>query len=113
MKANPRLPSFILNEINRHPDRIRKFIRNVDFNNLWEILEKQHKKELAAYNITRENVPQIMVTIASLSVFPFAARGILEGIFENMHVDFDDFIEERKAFAADFVLSALKKRTNK
>jgi TetR/AcrR family transcriptional regulator len=113
MKENPRLPAFILNEVNRHPDRIRKMIKNVDFMKLWEILEKQHKKELEDYNITFDSVPQIMVTIASLSVFPFAARGILEGIFENIGVDFDSFIEERKDFAADFVLASLKNRNNK
>jgi|WetSurMetagenome_2_1015567.scaffolds.fasta_scaffold569230_1 TetR/AcrR family transcriptional regulator len=113
MKENPRLPSFILNEINRHPDRIKKMIRNIDFRRLWETLEKQHKKELEEYNITFESVPQIMVSIASLSVFPFAARGILEEIFDNLHVDFDSFVEERKDFAAEFVLSALKNRTKK
>jgi len=43
-----------------------------------------------------------MTTIASLSVFPFAAKGILEVIFENMGVDFDKYIEMRKNFAADF-----------
>jgi TetR/AcrR family transcriptional regulator len=113
LNENPRLPSFILNEINRHPERLKKMIKNVDFMKLWEILEKQHKKELEEYNITIESVPQIMVTIASMSVFPFAARGILEGIFENIGVDFDSFVEERKEFAADFVISALKNRTKK
>jgi AcrR family transcriptional regulator len=113
LKENPRLPSFILNEINRHPERIKKLIKNVDFLKLWEILEKQHKKELEEYNITFDTIPQIMVTIASMSVFPFAARGILEGIFENIGVDFDSFVEERKDFAADFVLRALKNRVNK
>jgi AcrR family transcriptional regulator len=113
MKENPRLPSFILNEINRHPERIKKLIKNVDFMKLWEILEAQHKKELEEYNITFESVPQIMVSIASLSVFPFAARGILEGIFENIGVDYDTFIEERKEFAADFVLSSLRNRSIK
>jgi TetR/AcrR family transcriptional regulator len=110
MRENPRLPAFLLNEINRHPERIKKMIRNVDFIKLWETLERQHKKELEEYNITFETVPQIMVSIASLSVFPFAARGILEGIFENLGVDFDTYIEERKEFAAEFVLGALRSR---
>jgi TetR/AcrR family transcriptional regulator len=113
MHENPKLPAFILNEVNRHPERIKKLIKNVDFIKLWEILEKQHRKELEEYNITFESVPQIMVSIASLSVFPFAARGILEGIFQNINVDFDTYIEERKEFAADFVMSALKYRTIK
>jgi AcrR family transcriptional regulator len=113
MTENPRIPAFILNEVNRHPERIKRIIRNIDFNHLWDMLEKQHGKELEEYNITKKDVPQIMVSIASLSVFPFAARGVLEGIFESIDVDFETFIEERKEFAAELVINALKNRTSK
>jgi AcrR family transcriptional regulator len=113
MQENPRLPAFVLNEVNRNPVRIKKLLKNVDFKKFWLMLEEQHKDELIKYNITIETVPQIMTTIASLSVFPFAARGILEGIFENLGVDYDKYIEERKEFAADFVIGALKNRTIK
>jgi AcrR family transcriptional regulator len=107
MKENPRLPAFILNEINRKPARIKRILKNIDFNKLWAMLEEQHKDEFDKYNITRESIPQIMTSIAAISVFPFAARGILEGIFENLGVDFDKYIEERKEFAADFVIKAI------
>ncbi len=110
MQENPRLPSFVLNEINRNPDRIKKLLKNVDFKKLWMKIEEQHKDELEKYNITIDNIPQIMSTIAAISVFPFAARGILEGIFENLGVEFDTYIEERKGFAADFVIGALQSR---
>jgi TetR/AcrR family transcriptional regulator len=108
MKENPRLPSFVLNEINRNPLRIKKLLKNVDFRKLWLVLAEQHKEELEKYNITEESMPQIMTSIAAISVFPFAARGIIEGIFENLGIDFDDYIEERKEFAAEFVLNAMK-----
>jgi AcrR family transcriptional regulator len=109
MKDNPRLPGFILNEINRNPTRIKKLLSTIEFGKIWTILREQHKEELYKYNITEENLPQIMTTIASMSVFPFAARGILEGIFQNMGVDFDKYIEERKVFAAEFVIKAITK----
>jgi len=109
MQANPRLPLFILNEINRNPERIKKLLKNVDFKNLWSMLVKQHKGELYKYNITEESMPQIMTSIASISVFPFAARGILEAIFQNLEIDFDKYIEERKEFAAEFVIKAITK----
>ena len=109
MQQNPKLPGFILNEINHNPQRIQKLIKNIEFKNLWLKIMEQHKDELYKYNITEETLPQIMTTIASLSVFPFAAKGILEVIFENMGVDFDKFIELRKNFAADFVIKAITK----
>jgi TetR/AcrR family transcriptional regulator len=113
MKNNPRLPAFVLNEINRNPARIKKLIKNIDFNKLWETLESQHKAELDRYNITRESIPQIMTSIAAISVFPFAARGIIEGILENFGVDFDTYLEDRKDFAPGFVIGALESRITK
>jgi TetR/AcrR family transcriptional regulator len=110
MQENPRLPSFILNEINRKPSRIKKLLKNIDIKKFWETLEEQHREEFEMYNITIESLPQIMTTIASMSVFPFAAKPILEGIMENFGLSFDKYIEERKTFAADFVISAIKSR---
>ena len=109
LRDNPRLPGFILNEINRNPSRIKKLLSTIEFGKVWSLLYEQHKDELDKYNITQANLPQIKTTIASMSVFPFAARGILEGIFQNMGVDFDNYIEERKGFAAEFVLKAITK----
>lgn len=109
LQDNPRLPGFILNEINRNPARVKKLLKTIEFKKIWSILYEQHKDELERYNITEETLPQIMTSIAAISVFPFAARGILEGIFENMGIDFDKYMEERKEFAADFVIRAIKK----
>jgi Transcriptional regulator len=109
LQKNPRLPGFLLNEINRNPGRIKKLIQQIDINKLWLTLEAQHKDELKKYNITRETIPQLMSSIAAISVFPFAARGILEGIFEKMDINFNDYMEERKEYAAEFVIRAIKK----
>lgn len=109
LQENPKLPVFILNEVNRNPARIKMLLKNIHFESLWQQLYHQHKKELEKYNITEESLPQLMVSIASLSVFPFAARGIIEGILGKVGIDFDEYIEKRKEFAADFVISAITK----
>lgn len=109
LQKNPRLPAFLLNEINRNPARVKKLIRKINIENLWKMLEIQHKDELKKYNITSETLPQLMTSIAAISVFPFAARGIMEGIFEKIGLDFDDYLEKRKEYAADFVIKAIKK----
>lgn len=110
LQKNPRLPGFILNEINHNPERIKKIIQNVDFRGIWQTLLEKHRDELKDYNITEKNLSQVMTTIASMSVFPFAAKGILEAVFMNIGTDFDKYIDERKEFAADFVIKALKKK---
>jgi AcrR family transcriptional regulator len=107
LQENPGLPGFILNEVNRHPERIKKLLASVDFENLWLKLYDQHKEELNRYNITQASLPQLMISMAAISVFPFAAKGILEGILAKVNVNFKDFIEERKEFAAEFVIRAI------
>jgi len=109
MQQNPKLPGFIINEINHNPQRIKKLLRNVDFRKLWTTIMEQHSEELYKYNITEETLPQIMTTIVSLSVFPFAAKGIIEVAFDNFGIDFDKYTEERKTFAAEFVIKAITK----
>ena len=109
LQKNPKLPGFILNEINHNPQRIKKLMKNIDIRNLWLTILEHHKDELYKYNITEENIPQIMTTIASLSVFPFAARGVFEAVFTNIGTDFDKYIEDRKEFAAEFVIKAITK----
>lgn len=106
---NPRLPGFLLNEVNRNPARIKKLLNTVDFDNLWLKIYEQHKDELQKYNISQTAMPQIMISMAAMSVFPFAARGILEGILGKLGLDFNEYMEERKKFAADFVINAIKK----
>jgi hypothetical protein len=73
------------------------------------MLYSQHKEELKRYNITEEMIPQMMVSIASISVFPFAARGIIETILETTGTSFNSFIEKRKEVAAEFVIKAITK----
>lgn len=109
LQENPRLPGFLLNEVNRNPDRIKKLLKNVDFDILWSKLYEQHKEELEKYNITQATMPQVMVSIAAISVFPFAARGIIEGILDKGGINFNEFIEQRKEFAAEFVIKSLTK----
>jgi TetR/AcrR family transcriptional regulator len=109
LKENPKLPGFILNETNRNPARIKKLISNVDFENVWQKLFEQHKVELEKYNITEASMPQLMTSIAAISVFPFAARGIIESILEKTGISFNGYIEERKKFAAEFVIKAITK----
>ena len=109
LHKNPRLPGFILNELHRNPARIKKIIQGIDIGKLWTVMEAQHKEEMERYNITREAIPQLMTSIAAMSVFPFIAKPVVASIMEKMGYDFNDYIEERKEYAADFVINAIKK----
>lgn len=105
---NPRLPLFLMYEIYRNPERIRRLFSNIDLKSIYAVFYNQHKEEFDRYGLNDNNLPQLMISIASLSVFPFAARGIIEPLLSIYDLDFNQFIEDRKTFAAEFVLNALK-----
>lgn len=110
LRKNPRLPGFILNEINHNPERVRKLISKIDIKAVWSRLFEQNKHELHKYNISEDSLPQLLTSIVSLSVFPFAARGIFETVLKDLGYDFDSYIEERKEYAAEFVIRSIKKK---
>lgn len=110
LQNNPRLPGFLLNELNRNPSRIKKIIQGIDINIIWTTLETQHKEDLIKYNITRESIPQLMTSIAAMSVFPFLAKPIVESLMEKMGYNFDEYIEERKKYAGDFIIRAISNK---
>ena len=108
LQKNPRLPIFILNEINRNPKRIKKIIININLERSWNVLAEQYKSEFGGYQFSVDNLIQIITSIVSMSVFPFAARGVIESLLEKTDMRFDDYLEARKVFAAEFVIGALK-----
>ncbi|MFH0842085.1 MAG: TetR/AcrR family transcriptional regulator [Bacteroidota bacterium] len=110
LQKNPRLPGFMMNEIHRNPDRIKKFLQTIDIQKLWTTLEAQHKEELARYNLNPDTIPQFMTSVAAMSVFPFIAKPIVSSLMEKMGYNFDEYLEERKEYAADFVINAMKKK---
>lgn len=111
LQKNPRIAPFFLNEINRNPTIVKKFTEKLDLNRLWDTLKTQHKEEFEKYNITRESMPQLITSILALSVFPFAAKVLITSIFEKTGYNFDDYIEQRKEYAADFVINAIKNKS--
>lgn len=108
LQKHPRMPAFILNEINQNPERIFRIfgsdrIRIISSNFFREIDE-----EIAAGTIKNVDKMQLLINIIGLSVFPFAARGLLNVLFDQHHIQFDDFVERRKNTLPQFIMNALK-----
>ncbi len=110
LKTYPKLAHFLLNEINRKPERIKRILEKIDFDHFFLTIAEMHKKEIEDYNITPEILPQIITSIAAISIFPFIARPIVEVALEKSGVSFNEYLEKRKEFAPDFVIGALKSR---
>ena len=105
---NPRVPGFITQEINNHPERLVNLIKSsgVDI----EIFKKKIKQAVDNGEIIDIDPIQLIVNIISLCLFPFVARPIVTGlILKGEDKDFDKFIEKRKEEVAKFITKAIRK----
>jgi len=109
---NPNLPIFLLNEVSRNPSLADGLKETVQYGQLRDLIYEKHAKELKGYGIKKGDMPQLMITVVSMSVFPFAARDMLALMMPQMddNKKFNTFMRERKDFAADFIITALKNR---
>ncbi len=109
---NPNLPLFILNEITHNPDLLKSMSERGPFSHIRDIIFQKHSKELSEIGISKREMPQLMVSVVSLAIFPFAARDVIKVMIPELgdNKAFNSFMEERKKFVAEFVITALKNR---
>jgi AcrR family transcriptional regulator len=104
LQKNPNLPLFIITEVARDPELLNKYISSVNFQTIGETV----KPDLNP-GITEKEIAHLMVTIVSMSVFPVLARPIVEAILAPQGIDYDTFLEERKAYSPQFMSKAIRK----
>lgn len=103
---NQFLPLFILQEINRDPDKLVNTFRESGVDPL-PIIE-MFRNEMIKGNIIQMDPLQFVVSVLSLIIFPIAARPMLQTVFfEKNKKAYDVFLDERKRFVADFINNAI------
>jgi len=103
---NPYLPTFILKEINRDPEFLAKVIKKQGANpgELFKVFEK----EMDAGNIKRMDPRELMINVIGLSVFPFAAKPLMQIMFfNNDKKAYKEFLKQRKETVKQFVLDSI------
>jgi TetR/AcrR family transcriptional regulator len=99
--ANPKLPIFVLFELNREPELFHKLFSTDRISILINGLKKNNKK------INDKNAIHIILTIVSLSVFPFMARPIVLKMVGNED-NFSELIAERRPMIKLLVSNLVK-----
>ncbi len=103
---NPFYPSFILKEISRDPEFLATVIKSqgVNPNEIFEMFEK----EMEAGNIRRMDPRDLMINILAMSVFPFAAKPLINIMFfGNDKKAYNSFLKKRKDTVKEFVLNSI------
>ncbi|MCK9617214.1 MAG: TetR/AcrR family transcriptional regulator [Lentimicrobiaceae bacterium] len=110
---NPFIPSFILHELNRHPEKIVSYIKQggtlKNSAEIPKVFFDQINKEIEQGNIRPMAPCQIIVNLLSLTIFPFVARPIIEGVILNFaNIEYNSFINERIDLIPSIMMESLK-----
>jgi TetR/AcrR family transcriptional regulator len=109
LSNNPHLPSFVMHEINRNPERIVKIIKGSGIKP--EYLEKAIQKEVKAGVIMPIKPIHLIVNIIGMCLFPFMARPIIKGfLFNDSAEAYQKFLNERKKEVTSFIINSIKKK---
>lgn len=105
---NPYLPIFVLNEINRDPDRfLKKLWPNHSKPNPTPLL-MQIQEEVAAGRIKPIDPASLLVNMISLVVFPFVGRPMIQHMIGMDKKQFAAFMQQRKQELSRFIIDAIR-----
>ena len=104
--ANPYVPQFIINEINRDPHVLKSLMFESG-------IEPQHILELffkeKALNNSNIDPRHIVVSLLGMLIFPFAARPLLQMIYFNDDKEaYTQFLNERKEIVKNMILKFIE-----
>lgn len=102
IQANPYVPQFIINEINRDPKVLKTlmFESGVEPQKILELFINHQQSSNSLNNDPRH----IVVSILGMLIFPFAARPLLQMIyFNDDREEYDRFLIERKEIVKNMI----------
>lgn len=108
LSANPHLPLFILHEITQDPERLIKKIMIHRGESLPAKFILQVQAEAAAGKIRKVSPVQFFINMLSLTIFPFAAKPLLQLFLEMDEVQFQTMVQNRKKEVTALLIGLLK-----
>lgn len=104
---NPHIPSFVLHELNRHPERLGQLIKGKI--SKIPLFIQSIEKEIEKGKIKPIDPKHLIVNIIALCIFPFVARPILlEVLFDKNKHEYKEFLKQRKTEVSRFILDSIR-----
>lgn len=106
LSKNPRLPAFVIQEINRDANFFANIFKSLGLNP--QLLLAMLEKEMDKGNIVRMNPGDIVLNILSMCLFPFAAKPLMQLLIcDNDSEEYMKHMQARKTTVTQFVLNSI------
>lgn len=107
-RDNPHLPTFVIYEMNQHPERFKQFMKG-QMGGVPEPFLRQVEAEVRAGGIKPVKPHEFLINIIALCVFPFIARSMVEAVFGMDAQDYERFMEERRKSLPGYIINSISK----
>lgn len=104
---HPYLPNFIIQELNRNPEFVKKLISEEHFPNI-EKFRDQVNNCVNEGTIKPIKAEQLFINIVALNILPFIAAPLLKGFLTIDDANYQQLLEDRKTEVAEFIINAIK-----
>jgi len=105
--ANPHLPAFILQELRRNPDALRRLV-DTTTEGVFNHFRDEVEGAAARGEIRSVDPAHLLTNLLALCVFPFIARPMLETALGMDRDGFDRFVTQRRREVTEFIRNALR-----
>lgn len=106
---NPYVPLFIMNELNKDPDKFIERVRVIEKVQMFlPYFIVQLQNEIEEGNIKPIHPMHLIMNIMSMCVFPFLAKPMLQRVGGMTDAQYMELMQERKKIITDFVINAIK-----
>lgn len=104
---HPFLPNFIIQELNRNPEFVKKIITEKHFPTINKF-KKQVDEKVTEGVIRPIKAEQLFINIMALNIFPFIAAPLLKGFMSVNNKEYKHLMEERKTEVSEFIINSIK-----
>ena len=104
---HPYLPNFIIQELNRNPEFLKKLVTEKHFPTI-DKFKKQLEEQIAQGFVKPIKAEQLFINIMALNMFPFLASPLIKAFTNTNDIEFKQLIDARKTEVADFIINSIK-----
>jgi TetR/AcrR family transcriptional regulator len=108
LQENSYIPGFILAEMNQNPQKILEIFKSAPVPP--SMLFERMKESIQDEKLVNTDVRELFINILALCIFPFAAKPMLQYVFEFSDIQYDQFIEKRKKELPILIMNTIKKK---
>lgn len=105
--ANPHVPAFVIQELRRNPDLLRRMVGDVASGAFSRF--RTEVDEATGRGVISPVAPEHLITsVLAMCIFPFIARPMLQVGLGTTDPEFDAFLAERVTHVTAFIRNALR-----